>query len=306
MGFRKRTRTPSHFGLIKQLIPMKTSQARETVPNLQNVLKIEPFRMDSSRAMEMIRAAAAAGWVVHTLPTRRDQSQPWFERSVGPAPGARPPRLYVSAGIHGDEPAGVLAAAELLRQPEVFAGLEVVVFPILNPTGLAAGTRTNAEGIDLNRDYREPRAEESAAHRSVLESLRPFDAYVLLHEDWEATGAYLYELTLTGASQAPALLECLARHVPIELATEIDGFPAHRGIIRRESLPDRPDWPEALYLAHHLCRHGYTLETPSAAPLAHRVCAHVDAVACLAAALRRNPLDFSGRLAEADRLGPPP
>lgn len=258
----------------------------------------------ASLAETMNRDALAAGWEVQALPPVQGLPRPWFRRNA--AAGGERPRLYLSAGIHGDEPAGTLAAARLLRQPELFSGVEVVLFPILNPAGLAAGTRTNQDGIDLNRDYREARTMEVATHRKALDGLGRFDAYLLLHEDWESQGVYLYELRVAGgASQAGPLLECMGRHLPIEHATHIDGFLADRGVIRRERLPERPDWPEALYLARRLCGHGYTLETPSSAPLEARIAAHVEAASCIAAALCRNRLDFCGHLAESGGLCPP-
>jgi predicted deacylase len=64
----------------------------------------------------------------------------WFQRVVPDGYGA-PPRLYLSAGIHGDEVSGPLALLEMIRQPGFFAGFDVTMFPILNPNGLARGVR---------------------------------------------------------------------------------------------------------------------------------------------------------------------
>src|SRR5690349_6724391 len=55
-------------------------------------------------------------------------------RRVGERPGKR---LYISAGIHGDEPAGPLAVLELIRKDAWPEGLEVWLCPCLNPTGFA-------------------------------------------------------------------------------------------------------------------------------------------------------------------------
>lgn len=65
--------------------------------------------------------------------------------------------VLVLGGIHGSEPAGV-PLCEALRDylaehPEVLAERRVVVAPALNPDGLAARTRTNARGVDLNRNF---------------------------------------------------------------------------------------------------------------------------------------------------------
>jgi protein MpaA len=64
---------------------------------------------------------------------------------------------FIMAGIHGNEPAGVGLVnrlGEYLRgNPQLLAGRRVVLMPMANPDGLAAGTRENAHLIDLNRNF---------------------------------------------------------------------------------------------------------------------------------------------------------
>ena len=61
-------------------------------------------------------------------------------------------RLVVVGCIHGNEPAGIAVAVALeqLVPPE---GADVWVIPDLNPDGVAAHTRQNDDGIDLNRNF---------------------------------------------------------------------------------------------------------------------------------------------------------
>ena len=54
--------------------------------------------------------------------------------------------------IHGDEPAGTAIAVALTKRP-VPAGVDLWVVPDLNPDGVAAATRGNAHGVDLNRNF---------------------------------------------------------------------------------------------------------------------------------------------------------
>lgn len=65
----------------------------------------------------------------------------------------KPPALLFGA-IHGDEPLGVhcLAklVAELVAQPP---GRLTFIVPALNLDGLAAGTKNNANDVDLNRNF---------------------------------------------------------------------------------------------------------------------------------------------------------
>jgi protein MpaA len=61
-------------------------------------------------------------------------------------------RVLVVGCIHGNEPAG-LAVARGLIAAGAPAGTEIVVVPSVNPDGCARGTRGNAHGVDLNRNF---------------------------------------------------------------------------------------------------------------------------------------------------------
>jgi hypothetical protein len=61
------------------------------------------------------------------------------------------PRVLVVGCIHGNESAGTAVVRRLEREPPPPFDLWVV--PNLNPDGLAAGTRQNARGVDLNRNF---------------------------------------------------------------------------------------------------------------------------------------------------------
>jgi murein peptide amidase A len=183
-------------------------------------------------------------------------------------------RVYLSTGIHGDEPAGPLAVERLLAENLWPSDVALTVCPCLNPTGFSLNSRENHAGIDLNRDYLRPVSNEIRSHVAWLESQPEFDLTLCLHEDWEAHGFYLYELN---PDQRPSLSERMvaaaAEACPIDHSPEIDGRPTTApGIIRPEIDPTtRPFWPEAFYLIQHKTRQSYTLEAPSDWPLAVRV-----------------------------------
>ena len=189
-------------------------------------------------------------------------------------------RIYISAGIHGDEPAGPLAALKLIHENRWLENAEIWVLPCLNPVGFILNSRENDSRKDLNRDYRHLETGEIAAHVRWLERQPQFDFYLCLHEDWESQGFYLYEQNPDGR---PALAEKIISAVqpvcPIDLSETIENRPAHGGIIHPKVIPaQRPDWPEAFYLISHKSRQGCTLEAPSDFPLAVRVNALVAAV----------------------------
>jgi protein MpaA len=67
--------------------------------------------------------------------------------------GASPHTSVLVVGcIHGNEPAGIAIADALMRvQPP--KGVALWIVPDLNPDGVAADTRQNADGVDLNRNF---------------------------------------------------------------------------------------------------------------------------------------------------------
>ncbi len=61
-------------------------------------------------------------------------------------------RVLVIGVIHGNEPAG-LEVVERLRTVAVPEGVELFLVPSMNPDGLAADDRQNANEVDLNRNF---------------------------------------------------------------------------------------------------------------------------------------------------------
>ena len=234
-------------------------------------------RITLGPVIEGIRKAAEKfDWRLETLPAGPGLELLAFTRSASTARQ----RVYISAGIHGDEPAGPLAVRQLLQEDQWPTGFSFWVCPCLNPTGCAAGTRENSRGADLNRDYRHLETAEVRAHMDWLSRQPGFDLTICLHEDWESHGFYLYELNPDQRlSLAEPMMEAVAPLCPIDLSEVIEGREAHAGIIRPSLDPNsRPQWPEAFHLIQHKTRLSYTLEAPSDFPLPTRQAALVAAV----------------------------
>jgi hypothetical protein len=224
--------------------------------------------------IDLRNAAIAAGFELHTYGQIEDWPLYGFIRRA--TNSSDPQQIYISAGVHGDEPACPLALLELLRSDALPRDHHIVLCPVINPSGLAVNTRENAQGIDLNRDYTDFRSVEIAAHRDwIAQHIQSLDLALHLHEDWEAQGFYLYELNLENLpSRSPAILAAVEAHIPIETARSIDDSPARGGIIRAKVLPDIPaGLPEAIYFYQQFGGINHTLETPSSLALEQRIAA---------------------------------
>lgn len=212
----------------------------------------------------LVAAARHRGWHLEWREAARDLPLLFLRRPATARTGGR--RLYLSTGIHGDEPAGPLAVRRMV-EADLFPGdADLWLCPCLNPTGCARNTRENAAGLDLNRDYRHLHSAEVRTHVGWLRDQPAFDLTLLLHEDWEAGGFYLYELNPAGhPSLAEPMIELVRQGCPLETAPLVDGRPLDApGIIRPIVDPaTRPDWPEAIWLLQHKSPRSYTLEAPS-------------------------------------------
>ncbi len=245
-------------------------------------------------ATQLIQLAPAVGWTMNQLSpivtTLGECPRPWFHRAH-PRPNQETPlpKLYISTGIHGDETSGPLALLHALQDPDFFIGFDVTLFPILNPSGLALAKRENADGIDLNRDYRNTQSEEVKSHIAALQTLDRFDAAIMLHEDFEGIGAYLYELNNgLPPGLGAKMIRAMGQHVTIDTRPEIEEVRARNGVLSREDLlepgqriEDRERWPEAIYLTLNHTNVTITSETPMPQNIDNRVAAQLAAIRAL-------------------------
>jgi len=110
------------------------------------------------------------------------------------------PTVWVTAGIHGDEPTGTVVAHDVADRIDVdtLAG-RVVCLPVLNPDGFRQNRRTASyHDDDPNRYFgREPsptgdppRVQQQICERIYEDIRETADALVALHTSWVATHPY--------------------------------------------------------------------------------------------------------------------
>lgn len=210
----------------------------------------------------------------------------WRFRLVGATLGQQPIRLGLFAGVHGDEPAGCGALVRfvqgLLAEPARATGYELMVYPVVNPVGYAAGTRANGSGKDLNREFWRSSLEPEV--QIIEHELRThaFAGVITLHADDTCEGHYGYSHghELDDSLLRPALLA--AENVfPRDRRSTIDGFTAREGVITDcfQGILSAP--PEQAPRPFNLI-----FETPAHLPLERQVAANVAALDAILATYR--------------------
>ena len=193
-------------------------------------------------------------------------------RFIFRGPNASDPiRIAIFAMIHGDEPAGALAAARFLHELAAAPGLAenflLHVYPICNPTGFEDNHRHSRSGQDLNREFWKTSAEPEV---QLLErELRNghFNGLIQLHTDDTSAGMYGFVRghTLTENLLRPALAAA-GKVLPRNVNAQIDGFAARDGIIY-----DQYEGSLAAPLEIEPVPFEIVLETPHHAPMNQQV-----------------------------------
>lgn len=203
------------------------------------------------------------------------------------APGPR--SLYLSAGIHGDEAVPPWALWHFCSQRAArLRAIGAFVVPLWNPLGLGANSRVDGDGLDRNRLFHRRPDARLDPWRAALEPWQ-FAAVMALHEDYDARGWYLYEISPEAPQFAPALRRALDGVLAPDPRAEIEGRPAERGLIWADSFPeDMPEWPEVFDFGDR----GpvvLTFETPSEAGIEARAVAQLVVLDALLDAVEQLP-----------------
>jgi protein MpaA len=182
-------------------------------------------------------------------------------------PDSRAHALIIGC-IHGNEPAGIVIAHALVRQARL-RETDVWVIPDLNPDGVAAGTRGNGDGVDLNRNfpahwrplgapgttyYAGPRPlsePESASVAALVHRIRP-----------QLTIYYHQHLAVVDDSQGPSAIE---RRYAADVGLPLRPLTDYPG--------SATGWQDAL-----LGPSAFIVELPSGSLARTQIGAHVDAL----------------------------
>lgn len=212
----------------------------------------------SKGSYKKLLAAYAALPFVHietisiiTSPDFGETPLPFARYALPTERASRPLRLLLTAGIHGDEPAGVFALYSFIASLSIRElPIEIYAFPCVNPIGALRNSRLSSAHFDLNRQVtRNSIAPEVRALVSTLDKLEiSFDAAFDLHEDnpsvpcdfsgesAQADAFYLYESSFNPLRKP--IGERIARAVaqagiPVSTQRSVYGERAVNGVVQR-------------------------------------------------------------------------
>lgn len=188
-----------------------------------------------------------------------------------------PRRVLITGGMHGDEPAGVEAVLQFLERDNILLlkNFSFLVIPCINPYGYVHNTRETVDGVDINRAFETEDIAEVAIVKKALGQTQ-FSLAIDFHEDYDATGFYLYEGKRDEKYIGPDLAAAAKTIGPVDPEdTDIDKEAPNlvEGVYKVS-----PEWgTEGLipYLLHFHSEHVIISETPTVWELQQRASLHL-------------------------------
>lgn len=151
-------------------------------------------------------------------------------------PDSGPVDLLVMASMHGDESDSTIALSEALRRVTADALVNPVILAV-NPDGVLRGTRCNANGVDLNRNW--PAANwspEPVRYKDHGQTVQDIELGTGRSAGSEAETRHL--LALVERLQPRAIVTL---HTPLGCIDDPDDSPLGRWIAAETKLPLVPD-----------------------------------------------------------------
>jgi hypothetical protein len=203
------------------------------------------------------------------------------------------PEIALSAGVHGDEPAGPSALLAVVAGNDLDPAFAYRMWPCMNPSGYRAGTRPGTDGVDINRSF--GRGGQTPEARAIVTANRDrkFVLSLDLHEDAEAEGFYCYEygaggighVVVAAVRAAGFAIQDLQRcdlGAPFEEPELLDGVVRPTKTVESEAIGGLS---YTMLISRHAAQRALTFETPTRLPFQERIAIHRIAVKAAIAAL---------------------
>jgi len=223
-------------------------------------------------------------------------SYPLYYIIVKGKPGSQ--NVFLSAGVHGDEPAGVYALLEFLEKhaSNYLDDFSFVAFPCINPGGFEKAIRMNNNGVNLNQNFasRKPEPEVKIIKNFLAEHNERYVFSFDFHEDDIYTvveqfpvednprGFYLYEISKNKKEMfGDDILKIIeAKGVTVCKQEQIYHDKSQDGLVWYKRGTRRYYEHENTLFGYmqKYTKHSFIAETPTCWPLKKRIKAHITAL----------------------------
>lgn len=183
--------------------------------------------------------------------------------------------VLITSGLHGDEPGGIEASLQFLSRDNsnLLKSFNFTVIPCINPYGYVYNTRENRDGIDINRMFENDEIKDVMIIKKTLDETQ-FSFTIDFHEDYDATGFYIYEGKDDGKFIGPEIAQKATSIGPID--TEDSGEDTTSIVNGVYNVS--PKWGTkglAPYLLHYHTNHVLITETPTSWQIEQRAALHL-------------------------------
>ena len=203
--------------------------------------------------------------------------------------------VLISAGIHGEEPAGIFALLRFLEKDiaDFLDDFRFTIFPCINPFGFERGYRFNEEGLDINREFGKEtlcvEANKVTEHLKLrnrqfvctidLHETDPNDARKDFVEEANPTEFYMWEVCPDkNLRVGDRVIEKIERFIPVCKWETIYEDKNNGGVIWYPEGCGNQIYAERTtlegFLADNYTPQSFTLETPCGWQMAGRIFAH--------------------------------
>ena len=183
--------------------------------------------------------------------------------------------VFICGGVHGDEPAGpeaVLATIiEVANDPSKYEHVNIDFVPLVNPSGWVNGTRLNAAGEDINRDFHLLNSQEAMIINDYLLSRHQYKLMIDHHEDARYPGFYV----VTYGNDHLSLISDVTQKVK-ESGYPLRSFERNEGYfnVSKKMTPKLKNKTFMSYARSHYSKRAYQIESPISPNMRDRTIMH--------------------------------
>jgi len=239
----------------------------------------------------------------------RVATYPLFCATIGSDQDRNLKDVLISAGVHGEEPAGVYTLLRFLENDihDFLGNYRFLIFPCINPFGFEHGYRFNPDGVDVNRQFKPDTDcyEATKVIRALSRFARKFTCTIDLHEtdpNWADEGFtvadnpqtfYMWETASDPSIRVgDKVIEEIKKTVPVCDWPKVYGDTNHGGVIWYPEGCGNEVYAQGTtldaFLNANYTPQSFTLETPCGWSMEKRVAINLTAVRTILELKRRD------------------